>query len=133
MKKKQVIILILFLAIITAGLVYNYTFNSKHRNIANEEATITLSANELHAYFLKNEALATTNYLDKVIAISGKITSVETNNVALSDKIQVRFISEGILKHKESASITIKGRCVGYDELLEMVKIDQAVVINKEN
>ena len=30
-------------------------------------------------------------------------------------------------------SITIKGRCVGYDELLEMVKIDQAIIINNEN
>ncbi|WP_044401608.1 hypothetical protein [Lacinutrix sp. Hel_I_90] len=109
MKKKQVIILTLFLAILIAGLVYNYTFNSKHRNIVNEEATITLSANELHSYFLNNESLATTNYLDKVIAVSGKITSVETNNVALSDKIQVSFISEGVLKYKEQESISIKG------------------------
>lgn len=133
MKKKLLIILTLFLVvIIIAGVVYNYTFNSKHRNIAQEEATISLSANELYSHFKSNESLATTNYLDVVLQTQGKITSIEGSEMVLSNQIQVSF-EEVIPKTIIGNSITIKGRCVGYDELLEVVKIDQATIINKEN
>ncbi|ULC59873.1 OB-fold putative lipoprotein [Flaviramulus sp. BrNp1-15] len=134
MKRKQVIIITLGLfAIIIAGLVYNYTFNSKHRDIANEAATLSLSANELYAYFKDNEQLATSKYLDKVLETKGKITSIDDKELVLSDQIQVSFITEVLPKMPLGSKLTIKGRCVGYDELLEVVKIDQATIINKEN
>ena len=134
MKKKQVIIITLGLfAIIIAGLVYNYTFNSKHRDIANETATLSLSANELYAYFKDNEQLATSKYLDKVLETNGKRTSIDDKEVVLSDQIQVSFNTEFLPKISLGSMLTIKGRCVGYDELLEVVKIDQAKIINKEN
>jgi len=132
MKKKKVIILgVIVLAILAAGFVYDYTFNSKHRDIANEEATIVLSANELFSDFQNDESSATTKYLDKVIAIEGEITAVEINDIILNNQIQASFNVEQLLKVEEGTSLTIKGRCVGYDELLEMVKIDQATIINK--
>ncbi|WP_394746685.1 OB-fold protein [Spongiimicrobium salis] len=131
MKKKKIAILGTILVVLAiGGFVYNYTFNSKHRDIANEEATATLSAKELFANFQNNESLATTNYLDNVIEINGNITNVEEDEVVLNDQIQVRF-NAGAMSEVKEGVITIKGRCVGYDELLEMVKIDQATVINK--
>lgn len=135
MKKERIIIIsVVFLfAIITAGVVYNYVFNSAHRNIATEDASMVLSANELHTHFLNDEVSATAKYLDKVLETTGEITSVENNDVTLSNKIQVSFNSEDLPKAQNGASVTIKGRCVGYDELLEMVKIDQALIIYKEN
>jgi cell division protein YceG involved in septum cleavage len=133
MKNQKVIVLaVIVLAIVMGVGVYDYTFNSKHRDIANEEATITLSAKELFSHFQKDELLATTNYLDKVIEIEGTITSIEEGEVVLSNQIQVRFKTELMPKVVNEASIIIKGRCVGFDELLEMVKIDQATIINKE-
>jgi len=105
-------------------------FYSEHRNIADEKTTVTLSANELHTQFLNDEALATINYLDKAIEIFGEITSIENSDVILNDKLDVRFNLDVVLKFKKGELITIKGRCVGYDDLLEMVKIDQATIIN---
>lgn len=132
MKKKKVIILcVIVLAILAAFFVYDYTFNSEHRDIANEEATIALSAKEMYSDFQNDEASATTKYLDKVIAVEGEITAIEINDITLNDQIQANFNAEQISKAKEGNLITIKGRCVGYDDLLEMVKIDQATIINK--
>lgn len=131
MKKKKVIILIGILAIGAGIIVYNYTFNSKHRDIANEEATSTLSAEKLYTEFQNDEALATTKYLDKVIEIEGEITAIEEGELVLSHQIQVRFNGAVMPKVANEAFLTIKGRCVGYDELLEMVKIDQATIITK--
>ncbi len=134
MKKKKVIILtVILLAIVGSGLVYNYTFNSKHRDIANEEATIALSAEELFSHFQKDELLATTNYLDKVIEIKGEVTSMEEGEVILNGQIQVNFNGQVMANVANGTSLTLKGRCVGYDELLEMVKIDQATITNKEH
>lgn len=132
MKKRKVIVLgLIILVVAIAGVVYNYIFNSAHRNIANEEATITLSAEELFSQFQNDEVLATTNYLDKVLEIKGTITLIETGEVVLNNQIQVGFNTEFTPELVPEASITIKGRCVGYDELLEMVKVDQAIIINK--
>lgn len=131
MNKKKILISGLVIASIVTLLVYNYVFNSKHRNIAEEKATVVLSAGELHSDFTKNEILATTNYLDKVVEATGKITSVEGNDVVLNDGVQVSFNALNLKEHKEGEALTIKGRCVGYDELLELVKIDQAILINK--
>jgi len=131
MNKKKVIILIGILVILFGGLVYNYTFNSKHRDIANEEATSTLSAEKLYADFQNNESLATTNYLDRVIEINGKITVIEKNELVLSGKIQIQLNDTVMPKVTNEGSLTVKGRCVGYDELLEMVRIDQATIITK--
>ena len=106
--------------------------NAEHRNIANEKATITLSANEFYSHFENDEALATTNYLDKVVKTKGKITLVEDNAVVLNNQVQVNFNSKEALKLKKGELLTVKGRCVGYDELLEMVKVDQATVIKNK-
>jgi len=132
MKKKKLINLAILFVILTivALLVYNYVFNRKHRDIANEEAAISLSVDEFYSYFEKDEALATTNYLDKVIEIEGGITSIENDNIVLNERALVFFDSKEISKFKKGDVLIIKGRCIGYDELLEMVKIDQATLIN---
>ena len=133
MKRKGLLISILIVSIVLiGGVVYTYVFDGEHRNIANEEATIIVSANKLHADFLANESLATTTYLDKVLEVKGLTTSTQNGEVILEDKIQIS-ISSDVKPTLEKKNITIKGRCIGYDELLEMVKIDQAIIINKDN
>ena len=132
MKKKKVIILcVIVLAILAAFFVYDYTFNSEHRDIANEDATIALSAKVLYSDFQNDEPTATTKYLDKVIAVEGEITAIEINDIILNNQIQANFNAEQTTKTEKGNLVTIKGRCVGYDDLLEMVKIDQATIINK--
>jgi cell division protein YceG involved in septum cleavage len=130
MTKKKIILTLILLVILLASLVYNYTFNSKHRDVVNEEASITLSSKELFSHFQNNEALATANFMDKVVEVKGELTSIEDGMVVLDHQIQISFDIEGMPKVEGKTSLTIKGRCVGYDELLEMVKIDQATIIN---
>ena len=131
-KSHKIIIGVVFLmAALVAGITYNYVFLGEHRDIANEQADVSISAIELNAQFLADESLATTTYLDKVIEIQGVITAIEPTEIVLNDQIQIGFTSDAGTNKKKGASVKVKGRCVGYDELLEMVKIDQAVLINK--
>ena len=129
MKKKKLIVLaIILLATVSSIIIYNYVFNSAHRNIAEEEASISIIAEEISNQFQENESLATTRYLDKVIEITGEVSLVEENAIVLNDKVQVGFIEGTMPLVALNNLVRIKGRCVGYDELLEMVKIDQASV-----
>lgn len=130
-KVKKSITIVMLLAFIVAAIIYNYTFNTKHRNIAEEKANVIIASDKLQHQFFTNEALATSKFLDKVIETSGIITSIEDKGVILNGKLQVIFNSEEIPDVKKEQQITIKGRCLGYDELLEIVKIDQATIINQ--
>ena len=128
-KKLKIIIAVVAFLIVIAALVYNYVFNAEHRDIANEEATIILSADALYLKFETDEASATVSYLDKVLETKGEITSVEGNDIVLNNRIQISFNSKHESLPKKGDVLKIKGRCVGYDELLEVVKIDQATII----
>ncbi|RNC88282.1 MAG: hypothetical protein ED556_03615 [Winogradskyella sp.] len=130
MKKKRLIFIALFLSIIAALAVYNYVFNAKHRDIAKEEAAVAMSAAEISNLFKTDESTATTNYLDQVVQLTGRITSIEDGQIVLDDGAQISFINPiDVSKYSQGKTLEIKGRCVGYDELLELVKIDQSTLI----
>ncbi len=127
-KKKHIIIAIVVIALITSVFVYNYVFNSKHRDIANENASITIKASEILVDFQKNESSATQKYLDKVIEVTGVVSEVEENTIVLNEAVALGFIEGTMPKVNIDKPLKVKGRCVGYDELLEIVKIDQASI-----
>lgn len=129
--KRRIYVLLIAAVIIAGGLIYNYTFNSKHRTISEEKALFEMSTEVLAIQFETNESEATNNYLDKVLAITGTITEIENTDIILNDKLHVSFETVNSDQLFTSAKVTIKGRCVGYDNLLEMVKIDQATLINQ--
>lgn len=129
-KYLKISIVITVIGLVVAGLIYNYVFNAKHRDIASEKPEVTIKATDLITQFLNDESLATTLFLDKVLEIEGVITSYESNEVVLNEDIQIRFDSVIVNKTQVGTKIKVKGRCVGYDELLEMVKIDQATITN---
>lgn len=128
-KRTKIAIGVLVIALISALAVYNYVFNTAHRDIASEAATASISAKNIRNQFEANEGLATTTFLDKVVEVKGEITDLEGLDITLSNGVQATLSAKDTLKLKKGSTITIKGRCVGYDELLEVVKIDQSTLI----
>ena len=116
----------LFGTLILACLVYNLTFNTKHRVIADEQVDFVLTAKDLQAYFSADEQEAVGLYLDRVLQLSGQVTEVEEASVVLDDRVQINFLEAEANAFQRGQELTVKGRCVGYDELLLQVKIDQA-------
>ena len=107
---------------------FGYTYIYKeHRNIAEEEAEFVLDAELLVKNFSENPEFANENYLNKTIAVEGKITAINDNNLILDNRIFCEFskFPENI---KLQEMLIIKGRCIGYDDLLGEVKLDQCSV-----
>lgn len=127
MKKK--LLIVCFFVIITAVLIYNYVYKS-HRDISNEKESFAISVIDLKNDYRKNDSLANAKYLDKTIVIYGKITSLDLANRLLSvDTSLSAIMKESGVSINLNDSIKLKGRFIGYDDLLEEFKMDECSVI----
>ena len=121
-------IVIIFGVLIVCMLVgYKYLYH-EHRNIANEEAAFTISVNDLLKDFTVNESKANAKYLDKSIAVKGKITSIDNVNKSLVIDEKVFVLLTNTTNLKVNEEVSIQGRLIGFDSLLEEIKIDQAQI-----
>ena len=125
MTKKNIGILLLLLGIIGFAS-YQYMYQP-HRDIASEKVDFELTPKALKAALSSNNE--ENEYLNKVIQTAGKISAVDQHSVTLDDIIQINFESDLPSYLNPESTLTIKGRCIGYDDLLELVKIDQATII----
>ncbi|MBT3587622.1 MAG: hypothetical protein HN507_03120 [Flavobacteriaceae bacterium] len=124
MKKQVKIVISLVLLLLGVYFAYNYMYQD-HRNIKEEKAVVLISASELVSYFNKNNS---EKVLNKTIQVSGIITEIDIKNILLDDKVQCSFDAE-IKNLNLNETITVKGRCIGFDELFDVAKIDQSSII----
>ena len=117
--------LLIFLVILF--LSYKYLYH-EHRDISNEKALFSLTANEILKDFLLDESKANLKYLDKSITITGKITNIDTKNNTIVIDEKVFVLLKKISVVKQSEVIIVQGRVIGYDSLLEEIKLDQAEI-----
>lgn len=125
MKRKLILIGIIVISVV---LVYNYIYK-EHRDIASEEPAYYVEADELIEAFVINHNTSTTKYLDKTIAVSGFVTHNQEGVITLNTSI-VCFFENDVVEHiKEDTKLLIKGRFLGYDELLDEIKLDDCSLI----
>ncbi|RAJ16915.1 OB-fold protein [Olleya aquimaris] len=124
MKKK----LLLLLGILAIGsvLAYNYIYQD-HRNISEETAEYKVTSTNLVEDFIKDVSTTQDKYLNKTIEVTGIVTAKDANSVTLDNVIFCTLSnSSTVALHSNT---TIKGRCIGFDDLLEEVKLDQCTII----
>ncbi len=108
-------------------VAYKYMYHD-HRDISNEKSLFSITVKELLKDFLADENKANTKYLDKSITVKGKITSIDLRNktLVLDEKVFVILLTSTDVKL--NTEVSIQGRLIGYDSLLEEIKIDQAQI-----
>lgn len=117
-----------FLVLIVVMLVaYKYMYHD-HRDISNEKPLFSITVNELLKDFLADENKANKKYLDKSITIKGKITNIDLSNKTLVLDEKVFVILTVSINVSINNEVSIQGRLIGYDSLLEEIKIDQAQI-----
>lgn len=121
--KRNWIVLIIVL-IITAVIGYNYVYQD-HRDIESEQAEFTMSSAEINQLFSENSTSAEQKFLNKTIEVSGFITDINSNDITIDDKVFCQFSKNLETTLDKNEKVKIKGRVIGYDDLLEQVKLDQ--------
>ncbi len=116
--------------ILICFLGYNYVMHAGARNLESEETNFTVSSSSITSEFTTNIESANKKYLEKAVAIKGKITNAKVNEVIL-DGIVICSFKKPDPSLKNGQTVTVKGRVVGYDDLMGELKLDQCFVIKK--
>ena len=134
--KNKIIIVIASIAVI-AFSAYYYIFiysSNNHRQVQSETA-IAITSDSLVAKYQADEKLANSLYLNKAVAVTGNLLSIDKNQegkttlvIGRSDSfsnVSVTMSSDSPITKKVGAPITIKGLCTG--ALSDVVITDAAV------
>lgn len=129
-KQKWIAIFILVIGVI-AIVAYNYIYQD-HRDISSEKPAYSISAEELTQQFETNEGNATALYLNNTIQIEGTLTSINGQSLVVDNVVFLALNAGETIpnQNKINKQIRLKGRCIGYDNLLGEVKLDQAILID---
>ncbi|WP_432671586.1 OB-fold protein [Flavobacterium sp. SM2513] len=127
---KKIIITSIFVLAAAAVGVYFYVYQS-HRDISSEKADFSVSISTLQKEFNNNDSVFNSKYADKTIEIYGKTTTIDVTNhsIVIDDKATIIFTDTILQNITLQEDIKIKGRYVGYDDLLEEFTIDQATIV----
>lgn len=127
--KKIVLIPLLAIGLIGIGSYY-YIMHGGARDISSEETAYTVSSKDINAEFSSDLENSNKKYLEKAVAISGTITNLNDSLVILDHTIlcSLKNIDSQI---KKNQAVVVKGRIVGYDDLMGELKLDQCFITNK--
>jgi len=124
MRRKR-ILFALILLLVGGYFGYNYLYQD-HRDIQTEAVFLETNSDDLIGVFLES---STPEVLNQTVQIKGKVTQIEGDGITLDNKVHCSF-PESLFKVSVGDEVVVKGRCIGYDDLFEIVKLDQSSIIN---
>lgn len=115
--------ILFFLVLIVSMATYRYLYQS-HESISDQKSEYSGTTQNLFIKVAENPE----NWNNKVVTLSGSVTHQDSNSVTLDRIIYSTLESKN---HTSLPSkVTVKGRIVGFDELLEEIKLEQSIIIN---
>lgn len=131
MKKRAYVLGFFIIAGIIFLSVYRYIYKD-HRNISKEEAAFNIAAKAINLEFIDNASLAEKKYINKVLIVSGVVTEINSTFLTLENSIFCQFKNSIPDNTKVNSYVYLKGRYIGYDDLLNEIKLDQCSIINQK-
>lgn len=127
MNKKIKIVSVIVLFGIIVFATYNYVLYGGERNLNSEKAAFKVTSKKINQEFATNIDSANAKYLEKAIAVSGVVTSIKNHELIIDNTIvcNLKNTDKNIMVDQ---NITIKGRVVGYDDLMSELKLDQCFI-----
>ena len=123
-KRSKIIIAILVVGAVAAFAVYKYSMQPPEA-IESKKVDFTGSSDAFLTEVQKDFSV----WQDKVIVLSGIITASDESGITLSNQIYCQFRADvNTSAIQENQQITLKGRVIGYDDLLEELKLDQCII-----
>jgi hypothetical protein len=122
--KNKIIIVIVFIAAIAfSAYYYIFIYSSQNHRQVQSETAIAITSDSLVAKYQADEKLANSLYLNKALAVTGNLLSIDKNQegkttlvIGRSDSfsnVSVTMISTAPITQKVGETITIKGLCTG--------------------
>lgn len=125
-KNKKWLLPSITLLILGIFLAYSYVYKP-HQNTEDLKVDFKGEASTILSSIKGDSTL----WLNKVVELSGKVTSKDSKGITLNNSIYCQFRED--TKTSEiniDDTITIKGQIIGYDDLLDELKINQCIIKN---
>jgi hypothetical protein len=119
-------LIVIFILIIGSIIAYSYMYPN-HRSISEETVSFAVKADYIHGEFIQNSAQAEQKYLDQTLLVSGLVTAIDSKSLTIENKVYSQFETLNSDLNVND-SVTVKGRCIGFDDLLEEIKLDQCTI-----
>jgi len=131
MKKKKIIILVSLLSFLAVSTTIYFIWNKPHKNYFNAPVDISIEGTKLNEYYQNDLMDANLKFLDKILLVSGPVTKLNSRLVIIGDNIVCSLDSSHVLDTsiKLYDEISVRGRCIGYDDLFEEVRIDHCFIM----
>ena len=134
-KNKIIIVIALIAAIAFSAYYYIFIYSSQNHRQVQSETAIAITSDSLVAKYQADEKLANSLYLNKAVAVTGNLLSIDKNQEGKTtlvigrsesfSNVSVTMSSDAPITKKVGAPITIKGLCTG--ALSDVVITDAAV------
>ena len=123
-KRSKIIISLLIVGAIAAFAVFEYSMQPPAK-IESKKVDYTGSSDDFLSEVQKDFSV----WQDKVVVLTGSITNKDDGGITLSNQIYCQFREDvNQVSIQDSGNITLKGRVIGYDDLLEELKLDQCII-----
>lgn len=119
----------IFVLIVAMGAYIGYSYAYKpHTAIVDMEVAFKGSAEDFLEKIKENTEEWTQG--EKVVELAGEITAKDEKGISLNESIYFQ-LAEGTSTDDlaENQKIKIMGRIIGYDDLMEELKLDKAIII----
>lgn len=125
-KKSKIALGVFLLALAVGYAVISYAYKP-HQTVDDREVKFT---GKVEA-FSKTVAADAQPWQDVVVQLTGTISAIDANGFTLNNNTYCQLSnSEKISTFKKGQTVTIKARMIGYDDLLEELKLDQTKIVN---
>jgi len=124
----------LFISLLIVSLICIFAlYNKPHKTYVNEISAYSLSAENLFAEYNNDYKESNEKYLGSVLSISGVVTKYSRNLIILNNRIVCSFNEDDSALSSNNITLgdnlIIKGHCIGYDDLLEEVRVDHCIIM----
>lgn len=123
-KKSKIFLVFLIVSILIGVVVFKYSMKPPEK-IETKEVAFNGTSDTFLSKIQENAVI----WQDKVIVLQGTITSKDEKGITLSNQIYCQFREDiDFTSLKNNDAIKLKGRVMGYDDLLEELKLDQCII-----
>ena len=124
-KKIKITIGVIAFVLVTAFVIKSVIYKP-HVLIEDQSASYEGQA----TIFLETIKADVASWQDKIVVLTGIVTSKDESGLMLNSAIYCQFKDIKSLKTpRQDQEVTLKGRIIGYDDLLEELKLDKTIII----
>jgi hypothetical protein len=141
-RKRKIFLLIIVIGLALAGWYAYKEYVRTNKDLANVNADVKISADDLIKEYEKNDSLANKKYLGNIVETTGNVKSIEKDDndyytIVLADSSSMSSVRCSVdTVHREDAaqlvagsSATMRGACTGFNK--DEMGLGSDVILNR--